>query len=49
MSHAGHGFEQFAGDVLRAADAGGGHVELAGVGLGVGDELGNGLGRNAKD
>jgi len=48
MNHvdAGHHLEQFAGHVGRRAVAGGRHVEFAGVGLGVGDEFGNGLGRN---
>ena len=32
--------------MLRAADARRGHVQLAGIGLGVGDELGDGLGRH---
>ena len=34
--------------MLRAADAGRRHVELARIGLGVGDELGNGVGRNGR-
>jgi hypothetical protein len=29
-----------AGEMRRGADAGGGEIELAGIGLGVGDELG---------
>ena len=44
--HAGHELEQLSRDMLRAADAGRGHVELAGIGLGVGDELGDGLDRH---
>ena len=46
--HAGHELEQFAGDMLRAADAGRCHVELARIGLGVGDELNHGLGRHGR-
>jgi hypothetical protein len=42
--HAGHKLEQLSGDMLRAADAGR-DVQLAGYGLRVGDELGDGLGR----
>src|SRR5262249_38714842 len=41
--HASHELEQFSSDMLRAADAGRGHVQLAGIGLGIGDELGNGF------
>ena len=43
---AGHHLEQLAGDVVRRPVASRRHVELAGIGLGIGDELGNGLGRN---
>ena len=39
---ASHHLEQFAGHVLRAAIARRAHVELPGIGLGVGDELGAG-------
>jgi hypothetical protein len=42
---AGHVFEQFAGDMLRAADASRRHVDLARIGLSVSDEFRNGLGR----
>ena len=35
----------FAGDVARGAGAGGAEIDLAGIGLGVGDQLGHGLGR----
>ena len=43
---AGHHLEQFAGDMGRRSVAGRRHVDLARIGLGIGDELGNGLGRN---
>jgi hypothetical protein len=43
---AGHHLEQLASDVGRASIAGRCHVDLAGIGVGVGDELGNGLDRN---
>jgi len=43
---AGHHFEQLARNVGATADAGRRHVEFAGIGLGIGDELGNRLGRN---
>ena len=43
---AGHHLEQLAGDMLRRAVAGRRHVDLAGIGFGIGDELGNRLGRN---
>ena len=43
---AGHHLEQLAGHVREPADAGRRHVDLARIGLGVGDELGNRLGRN---
>ena len=39
--HAGHQLEQLAGDVTGGADAARTHVDLAGIGLGVGDEFGN--------
>ena len=45
---AGHHLEQLAGHMRRAPVAGRRHVDLARVGLGVGDELGNGLGRNRR-
>ena len=43
MNHvdAGHDLEQLAGDVLRGPVAGRRHVDLARIGLGVGDELRN--------
>jgi hypothetical protein len=48
MDHvdAGHQLEQFAGYVAGGTDAGRRHVDLAGIGLRIGDEVGNGLGRN---
>ena len=36
---AGHEFEQFAGNVGHAAIAGGSHIDLAGIGLRIGNEL----------
>ena len=42
---AGQHLEQFARHVDRGSVAGRRHVELAGIGLGVGDQLGNGLDR----
>ena len=45
---AGHHLEQLASHVLRAAVAGRPQVELAGIGLGVGDELGHGPGRHRR-
>jgi hypothetical protein len=44
--HAGHPIEQFAGQVGRAAVAGGRHVDPARISLGIANELGNGLGWN---
>ena len=44
--HAGHHLEQLAGQMDRGAVAGRRHVDLAGIGLGVGDELGDGLRRH---
>ena len=43
MQHveAGHHLEQFARHMRRGPDAGRRHVDLAGVGLGIGDELGS--------
>ena len=38
---AGHELEQLAGDMLRAADAGRCHVDLARIGFGIGDEFRN--------
>ena len=45
--HAGHLLEQFARDVNRGTQPAGGVVDLAGIGLGVGYELGDGLGGHA--
>ena len=45
---AGHHLEQLAGDMWRAPVAGRRHVDLARIGLGIGDELGNRLGRNGR-
>src|SRR5262249_59415726 len=41
----GHHFEQFAGDMDRRADAARSVADLAGIGLHIADELGNGLRR----
>ena len=46
--HAGHRHEQFAREMHRRAVARRGHVHLAGIGLGVGDELRNGFCRNVR-
>src|SRR6476620_3014342 len=48
MNHidAGHHLEQLASHVARSPVAGRCHVGFARVGLGVSNELGNGLGRN---
>src|SRR5262245_64098062 len=48
MDHgdAGHHLKQLAGYVGGGTDARRRHVDLAGIGLGIGDEVGNGLGRN---
>ena len=43
---AGHHLEQLAVDMRRAADAGRRHIDFAGIGLGVGNELGKRFGRN---
>ena len=48
MLDAGHDVEKFAGHVRGAAGTGRCHVDLAGVGLGVGDEFRNGFGRNRR-
>ena len=50
MEHidAGHAHEQLAVELLRAADAARGHIDLARIGLGVGDEFGDGLGREGR-
>ena len=45
MFDPGHHFEQFAGDVDRRADAARSIADLAGIGLHVADELGDGLRR----
>jgi hypothetical protein len=44
--HPGHHLEQLAGNVMRRPVAGRRHVDLAGISLGVGDELREGLGRD---
>ena len=44
----GHELEQFAGHVRRRADAGRRHVDLARIGLGIGDEFGDRLGRKRR-
>src|SRR6516165_8887675 len=41
----GHHLEQLAGDVRHGSAARRRHVDFAGIGLGIGDELGNRLGR----
>ena len=43
--HPGHHLEHLAGDVAGTSDSGRRHVELAGIGFGIGDELGDGLHR----
>src|SRR5262249_24966048 len=43
---AGHHLEQFTGNMVSGTDAGRRHVDLAGIGLGVGNELGNRLDRH---
>ena len=50
MSHldTGHRHQEFRGEVAGRADTGGREVDLAGPGLGQGDELGIGLGREAR-
>jgi hypothetical protein len=45
---AGHKLEQFTGDVLRAADAGRCHIDLAGIGFGILDEFRHRLGRKVR-
>ena len=45
---AGHHLEQLAGHMQRRADAARAHVDLARIGLGVGDELRNGLRRQLR-
>ena len=45
---AGHRLEQLAGNVVASAGAGRRHVEFTGIGLGIGDELGNRLGRKRR-
>ena len=44
----GHHLEQLARQMRARADAGAGEIELAGIGLGVGDQLGDGLDRQAR-
>ena len=41
---AGHHLEQFAGSLGCTADADRSHVDLAGIGFGISDKLGNGFG-----
>jgi hypothetical protein len=45
---AGHHLEQLARNVVASAGAGRRHVEFTGIGLGIGDEFGNRLGRNRR-
>ena len=45
---AGHELEQFAGHMRRRADAGRRHVDLARIGLGIGDELRDRFGRKRR-
>src|SRR2546423_1627990 len=42
---AGHHLEQFTGNMVSGTDAGRRHVNLGGIGLGIGDESGNRLDR----
>ncbi len=42
---AGHHRERCAEDMVRAADAGRGHIDLSRISLGIGDELGDRFGR----
>src|SRR5436305_1777974 len=44
--HPGHHLEQLADDMRWSSNPTRRHGEVAGVGLGISDELGNGLGRN---
>jgi hypothetical protein len=44
--HTSHHFEQLTGHMRGGPDAGRRHTDLAWIGLGVGDELGNRLGWN---
>jgi len=43
---AAHRLEHFPGDVVDASDTSGGHVHFARIGLSIGDEFGDGRGRN---
>src|SRR5262249_28957052 len=43
---AGHHLEQFTGNMVSGTDAGRRHLDLAGIGFGMGDELGNRLDRH---
>jgi len=44
----GHHLEQLAGDMAGRALAAGAHIDFAGVGLGIGDELGRRCGRHRR-
>src|SRR5262249_51606506 len=44
----GHHLEQLAGQMDRGSDTGRGEIDLAGIDLGVGDELGNGFVRKRR-
>jgi hypothetical protein len=43
--NSGHRHEQFASQMNRASNAGCGHIDLAGIGLGIGDEVRDSFGR----
>ena len=45
---AGHHPEQLAAEMGQVSGPARGQVDLAGIGLGIGDELGNGLGRERR-
>ena len=45
---AGHHPEQYAGEMGQVSGPARGQVDLAGIGLGIGDELGDGLGRKRR-
>jgi hypothetical protein len=48
QADAGHEFEQFASDMLGSANAGRRHIDLARIGLGVGNEFRNGSRRKRR-